>query len=45
VNGVNTIFTTTKDITRIELLTVNGVEYAQYTFSGNTIVLDDAPTT
>jgi hypothetical protein len=43
VNGVNKIFTTTKEITRIEVLTVGWVEYAQYTFSGNTIVLDDAP--
>lgn len=43
VNGVNVTFTTINPISTIRLIEVNGNEYAQYTFSWNSIVLDDAP--
>ena len=43
VNGVNTSFTTSKLISSINTIVVNGSEYAQYSFSWTTIVLDDAP--
>lgn len=43
VNGVNTSFTTSKLISSINTIVVNGNEYAQYSFSWTTIVLDDAP--
>lgn len=43
VNGVNVTFTTLNPISTIRVIEVNGSEYAQYTFLGNTITLDDAP--
>lgn len=43
INWVNKVFTTTQPITTIDELLVNSIPYAQYSFSGNTIVLDDAP--
>lgn len=45
VNGVNLVYTTSKRIVSIDLLTVNSIEYAQYTFNWTTITLDDAPST
>lgn len=43
VNWVNKIYTTINPITRIESFTIAWVPYGQFAFSGNTIVLDDAP--
>jgi len=43
VNWVNTSYTTTKPISNIRLIEVNGSSYAQYSFIWNTITLDDAP--
>lgn len=44
INGVNKTFTTLYQISNINLIVVNGNEDAQYTYSWNTIVFDDAPT-
>lgn len=45
VDAVNKTYNVSKAINNINLVTVNSVPYAQYSFSGTTIILDDAPTT
>ena len=44
INGVNKIFTAINNIESIESLRIWYVEYTNFTFSGNTITLTDAPT-
>lgn len=41
---VNVTFTVSNPISQIESLRVGYVEYTSFTYSGNTIILDDAPT-
>ena len=43
INGVNTTFTLVNNIETIESLRIGYIEYTDFTFSGNTIILADAP--
>lgn len=43
INGINTTFTVLHDISNIESLRIGYVEYTDFTFSGNTVILTDAP--
>jgi hypothetical protein len=45
VNGINKAFSVTQRINTLESILVNSLPYAQATFSGSVVTLDDAPAT
>lgn len=44
VDGVNKVFTSLQQIDQVESIRIWGAEYSDFSFSGNTVTLSDAPT-